>query len=156
MKKSIELLVTKLKAKLSGKVKCMYIGDCTVIPESSLPCIIVDPDKTETTIADNTRDIHSHSIVISLVIDARQYFNATPDKMVGTIFLMDTMEGEESSGGIDSHSILGVLRENLDLDTNRSISNITSIDYTTRNRTEDLITLEASVHLDIEYFVNRN
>lgn len=155
MKKSIELLKTKLEEKIKGKVKGIYIGDPTLLPESSLPCLIINPVKTDTETADNARDIHTHSMTISLVIDARQYFNATPDKMVGTIFLMDTMEGETSAGKIDSNSIMGVLRENLTLDTNRSIGNISSIDYTTRQRGTDLITLETALNLEISYIVTR-
>ena len=155
MKKSIELLKAKLEEKLKGSIKSIYTGDPHILPESVMPCIIVNPVRTDTEVADNARDVHTHSIAVSLVIDARQYFNATPDKMVGTEFLMTTMEGETSSGAIDSNSILGVLRENLTLDTNRSIGNISSVDYTTRQRTEDLITLEVVVSLDISYIVTR-
>ncbi len=155
MKKSIELLKAALELKMKGVCKAIYIGDCMLLPESSLPALIINPIKTETEIADNARDIHTHSITVSLVIDARQYFNATPDKMVGTVFLMDTMEGENISGAIDSNSIMGVLRENLTLDTNRNIENISTIDYTTRQRSEDLITLEASANLTISYTVTR-
>jgi len=156
MKKSIEKLQTILKAGLSGRVKNFYIGDPWIFPESVLPAIVIAPDNTETNIADNTRDMHTHNIIISLIIDARTYFNATPDKMVGTIFLMNTMEEEETSTpGIKSNTVLGILRENLNLDTNRFIENISSINYTTRRRTEELITLEATATLQIQFIVNR-
>lgn len=155
MKKSIDLLKNKLEAKMSGKIKAIYIGDPWLIPASSLPCLMIAPDKTESDIADNARDIHTHSIVISLIIDARQYFDATPAQMVGTNFLMETMGSEDSDGVPDSATILGVIRDNLNLDTNRFIRNVSSIDYTTRRRTEELITLEATAHLQIEQYVNR-
>lgn len=155
MKKSIEALQAVLKDKLSGTIKSFYIGDPAIFPDSAMPLLIINPVRTETTIIDNARDMHSHAVTISLVIDARQYFNATPDAMVGTIFLMDTMEGE-SSDAIDDSTVVGVLRSNLTLETNRFIDNISSIDYTTRQRTEDLITLEATSHLTIQYVVTRN
>ena len=155
MKKSIELLKTKLEAKLKGKVKGFYIGDPWIIPESLMPAIMISPDRTETNILDNQRDTHNHYVDVSLIIDARQFFDATPDKMVGTVFLMDTMEAEMSDGTIDPASILGVLRDNLDIGTNRFIRNISSIDYTVRRRTEELITLEVVAHLQIEYLINR-
>jgi len=154
MKKSIELLKAKLEEKVKGAVKSIYIGDPYIIPNSAMPCLIINPVNTEASVADNARDLYAHDITISLVIDARQYFNATPDKMVGMVFLMDTMEGE-TSGSINDDSIIGVLRGNLTLDTNRFIDNISSIDYTTRQRTEDLITLEATSHLTINYIVTR-
>jgi len=155
MKKSIELLKTKLEEKVKGIIKSIYIGDPVYIPDSCLPCIVINPMSTEVTVADSARDMHSHSIDISIVIDARQYFNATPDKMVGTEFLMKTMEGELSSGDIDPNSVVGVLRDNLTLASNRSIANISSVDYTTRKRTDELITLETSAHIEIQYIVNR-
>lgn len=155
MKKSLEILKTRLEPRLKGKVKAFFIGDPPIIPESYLPCIVLNPTRTETDIVDNGRDLHKHNIDIHIVIDARQYFDATPEKMVGSIFLMETMENEDVNGNIDSNSILGVLRDNLDLGTNRYIENISAIDYTVRKRTEDLITLEAILHLEIHYIINR-
>lgn len=148
MLKSIELIKTKLEAKLSGKIRNFYIGDPWIIPTSSLPCIIINPISTETDFADNARDVHIHTIEISLVIDARQYFNKTPNEMVGTRFLVETMEKEDSLGNIDATTICDILRSNLDLGTNRFIDNISNIDYTIRKRTEDLITLEAVARLN--------
>lgn len=154
MKRSITLLKAKLSEKVLGLIKNIYIGDPYIIPNSVMPCLIINPVNTEASVADNARDMYAHDITISLVIDARQYFNATPDKMVGTDFLMTTMEGE-TSGSINEDSVIGVLRNNLTLDTNRFIDNISSIDYTTRQRSDDLITLEATCHLIINYFVTR-
>lgn len=155
MRKSITLLKEKFKDKLSGKVKAIYIGDPWILPTSSLPCLMIAPDRTESDIADNARDIHTHHIVISLIIDARQYFNATPDKMVGTDFLMKTMGEEDSTGTPENATILGVIRDNLNLDTNRFIQNVSSVDYTTRRRTDDLITLEALAKIAVESYVAR-
>ena len=155
MKKSILLLKAKLEAELSGKIKAFYIGDPFIIPESLMQCIMINPIRTETNIIDNQRDSHSHSIEVSLIVDARQYFDATPENMVGTLFLMETMEGETSAGVIDAPTILGVLRRNLDLGSNRFIQNISAIDYTVRRRTEELITLESVASLQIEFIVNR-
>lgn len=155
MKKSINILKTKLEAEMKGKVKAFYIGDPNIIPESLLPCIMINPIQTETNVLDNQRDSHVHNIEVSLIIDARQYFDATPEQMVGTEFLMETMEGETSSGTIDEITILSVLRKNLDLGSNRFIQNISTIDYTVRRRTEELITLEAVASLQIEYIINR-
>ena len=154
MKKSIDLLKTALEGKIKGLVSAIYIGDPYILPDAVMPCLIINPVKTETSVFDNARDMHSHDVTISLVIDARQYFNATPDKMVGTEFLMNTMEGE-TSGSINANSVIGILRSNLTLDTNRFIDNISTVDYTTRRRTEDLITLEAIATLTIQYVVTR-
>ena len=151
---SVLSLKNILENKLKGSIHNFFVGDPYILPDSAMPCLIINPVKTETSVFDNVRDMHSHDVTISLVIDARQYFNATPDKMVGTEFLMNTMEGE-TSGSINANSIIGILRSNLTLDTNRFIDNISTVDYTTRRRTEDLITLEAIATLTIQYIVTR-
>lgn len=141
---------------MSGAVKSFYTGDPYIIPSSLMPTLLLVPVRTDTDVADNQRDIHIHFIDIALVIDAKKYIGMNPDEMVGTSFLMDTMEGELTDGTLDPNSILGILRKNLNnLGTNRFIQNIEAIDYTVRKRTEDLITLEAVMHIAIEYIVNR-
>jgi len=154
MKKSIEKLREKLKAQLKD-IKNIYIGDPILIPASCLPCISIDPVKTETNIIDNQRDSHIHYISVALIIDARQYFGKNPKEMVGTSYLMEKMEEEDADGNIKENTILGVLRDNLTLESNRTIQNISTIDYTVRRRSEELITLEAVANLQIEYIVNR-
>jgi hypothetical protein len=155
MKKTIQKLKTVLESGLKGKVKGFYIGDPWLFPESVMPCIVIAPIRTEVDALDNQRDKYLHIINVSLIVDARQYFDATPNTMVGTIFLMDTMEGETAAGAIDNKSILGLVRANLNLESNRFIENISNVDYTVRRRSEELITLECSVELQITYAVNR-
>lgn len=155
MNKSIEIIKKILEDTLKGKIKYFFIGDPYIINENALPCIIINPVKTDTNIIDNQRDIHTHSIDIVLVIDAKTYINATPEKMTGSIIMMEIMEKELVNGSIDTSSILGILRNNIDLGTNRYIENINSIDYTVRKRSEQQITLEAMLHFQISYIINR-
>lgn len=155
MQTTIALIKTLLESSLKGRIKNFYIGDPIIIPESSMPCISISPNATAVDVADNVRDIRTHTIDIALIIDARQYFNKTPNEMVGTTFLMELMSKENSDGTIDPSSILGIIRDNLTLSTNRFMGNEVSIDYTTRRRTEDLITLEAVATIRAEHISNR-
>jgi len=155
METTINKLKTLLQSKLTGPISSFYIGDPILLPESAMPCIAISPNKSDITVADNQRDNREHTIDIALIIDARQYFNATPDKMVGTSFLMEMMEKENADLTINSNTILGLLRENLSLSTNRSIIDISTIDYTTRRRTTDLITLEAVLTVVVTLISNR-
>lgn len=155
MKTSINLIKTQLESKLKGKIKSFYIGDPILIPESAMPCISISPNNTQTSVMDNQRDGRVHIIDIALIIDARKYFNATPNEMVGTSFLLETMSEEDTDGTINDSTILGVVRNNLTLGTNRFITNITSINYSTRRRTEDLVTLEAILTLEVTQISNR-
>jgi len=155
MDKTITLLMTLLKSKLEGEIKSFYVGDPIMIPDSAMPCISISPDNSVITVADNQRDVRTHKIQISLIADARKYFNKTPNEMVGTTFLTETMSKEDSDGTINANSILGVIRDNLTLSTNRFVSNEVNIDYTTRRRTEDLITIEAVLTVEVQHFSNR-
>ncbi|MFA6325313.1 MAG: hypothetical protein WCX46_03770 [Candidatus Paceibacterota bacterium] len=154
MKETILLIKTLLSAGMKGIVKYIYIGDPILIPTSCLPALIINPLRTDVSKFDNTRDKHNHTINIALVIDAKQYLNATPDKMIGSDFLMTTMGGE-LSGALDTKTILSIIRKNLNLGTNRIILENTSVDYTVRKRTDDLITLEAVATIIVTHIINR-
>ena len=155
MDKTINLVVELLKVKLRERIKTFYIGDPILIPESAMPCISVSPESSNINVADNQRDLRTHKLQIAIIIDARKYFNTAPTEMVGTKFLTELMSKELDDGSIEPSSILGIIRDNLTLSTNRSVSNEVNIDYTTRRRTEDLITLEAIMTLEINHFSNR-
>lgn len=155
MDKTISLLSALLKAKLAGKIKGFYVGDPILIPESAMPCISISPETSNANIADNQRDVRTHRIQIALILDARKYFNAEPQTMVGTTFLTETMSKELTDGSIDPNSILGIIRDNLTISSNRFVSNEVVIDYTTRRRTEDLITIEAIMTIEVQHISNR-
>ena len=155
MDKTIILLKEILKAKLGGKIKSFYIGDPILIPDSMMPCIYIAPSSSTISIADNQRDSRMHKIEIAIVIDARKFFGSTPNEMIGTTFLMEIMSKENTDGTIDDTTILGVIRDNMQLSLNRFVVGSVSIDYTTRRRTDDLITLESILTLEIEHISNR-
>lgn len=155
MKASINLIKTQLESKLKGKIKSFYVGDPIYIPESAMPCISISPNNTQTEMMDNQRDGRIHTIDVALIVDARKYFGKMPNEMVGTSYLLETMAEEDADGTINDSTILGVIRSNLSLGTNRIITNVTSIDYSTRRRTEDLVTLEAILTLEVTQISNR-
>ena len=155
MDKTISLLKEALKAKLGGKIKSWYVGDPVLIPDSAMPCIAISPNSSEISIADNQRDNRTHKIDISVIVDARQYFGSTPLEMVGTTFLMETMSKENTDGTIDAATVLGVIRDNMQLSTNRFMTGSVTIDYTTRRRTEDLITIESICTIEITHISSR-
>ena len=155
MDKTISLLKEALKAKLGGKIKSWYVGDPVLIPDSAMPCITISPNSSAITVADNQRDNRTHKIDISVIVDARQYFGSTPLEMVGTTFLMETMSKENTDGTIDAATVLGVIRDNMQLSTNRFMTGSVTIDYTTRRRTEDLITIESICTIEITHISSR-
>ncbi len=155
----MKLVLNKLKdlfeANLKGVVKGVFLGDPILIPESYMPCLIIDPVKSEIDIADNARDFYTHQIDIKLVQNALTQIDKVPSEAVGTTYLVDTMEGEDSNGDLLSTSIVGILRDNMTVATNIFLENTLSVDYGINKRTSDFITIEGSVRIEIKRLRNR-
>lgn len=158
------ITLTKLKDIIrtnigTGKVKKVFIGDPAMIPESQLPCIAIVPVSTETNVADTGRDKNTFNIDIVAIENIKNYFGKTPDEMIGIKALVDIMEERNSSGTLQSDTVLYQLRDNLTLGDNWQIDNLSTIEYSRagegRPRPEQLITIEASIRLTITRFRNR-
>lgn len=144
-----------LKEALQGKVKYFFIDDPNLLPQGALPCLAITPVSTDTDIADTGRDIHTRTIDIFLIINAKDELNKFSEEMVGTEFLCDIMEGEDENGNLKDYTVLYVLRKNLDLGNNWMIQNISAVDYGLRERPEQGITKEASVRVTVARISNR-
>lgn len=70
------------------EVKAIYFGDPGLIPQSLYPCVTVegvdDDPESETTNSDR----RLHRIVVSLHIDAREYYDTTVDEAKGDRMLI--------------------------------------------------------------------
>jgi len=143
----------------TGKVKKIFIGDPYMIPTSQLPCVAVVPVLTGVDVADNTRDANIFEIDIVGIENIKSYFGEKLDEMVGVKALINIMEERNSSGTLQSDTVLYQLRDNLQLGNNWQINNIAGIEYSRigegRPRPEQLITIEASIRITITRFNNR-
>ena len=144
-----------LKESLKGKVKYFFIDDPNLIPQGALPCLAITPVSTDTDIADTGRDIHTRTIDIFLIINAKDELNKFGKEMVGTQFLCDIMEGEDENGNLKDYTVLYTLRKNLNLGNNWMIQNISAVDYGLRSRPEQGITKEASIRITVARISNR-
>ena len=145
-----------LKDSLKGKIKYFFIDDPNLIPQGALPCIAITPVSTDTDIADTGRDVHTRTIDIFLIINAKDELNKFAKEVVGTQFLCDIMEGEDENGNLKDYTILYILRKNLDLGDNWMIQNVSSVDYGMRERPEQGLTKEASIRIMVARISTRS
>jgi len=145
-----------LKDSLKGKIKYFFIDDPNLIPQGALPCIAITPVSTDTDIADTGRDVHTRTIDIFLIINAKDELNKFAKEVVGTQFLCDIMEGEDENGNLKNYTILYILRKNLDLGDNWMIQNVSSVDYGMRERPEQGLTKEASIRIMVARISTRS
>ena len=133
MDRIIDKIVALLTAnvKTSRGIKAIYKGDIFLIPEVSIPAIMVSPDQTTTTTATNTQDYNIFTINVTVVLDARTYFNTSPTEFTGLFIAAQIMEERESdtSNEPKADTILKTIRSELDSDTDFSLRADPTIDY---------------------------
>lgn len=133
MDRLIDRIVALLEAnvKAQREIKAVYKGDIFLIPKSSIPAIMVSPNRTEVRTAQNTQDFNIFTIDITVVLDARDYFNTSPDEFTGLFVAAQIME-ERKAGNSNqpkADTILQTVRSLLDDDSDYSLRADCQIDY---------------------------
>jgi len=119
----IEKIFSNVRAVLNEEViKTIFYGDPLFIAKDDLPCLIGSKDVTEVDDASNAEDYHRMTIVLTLVVDIRQFFDDTPKNIhVGFQRLYDMMEGRNSNYTLKSTSLIDIMRKNHDLGNNANL-----------------------------------
>lgn len=150
------ILIKKLLETTFGSViKSYFIDDLNLIPASALPCLAVSPVSTDISLADVARDLYTYTIDVILIINAMDEINKIGKEIVGTKFLTETMEKMNTDGSVNESTILYTLRKNLTLGSNWYIGNVKKIDYSLKVRSDQLITKEAAMQIQVLRIVNR-
>ena len=155
MYQSIIKIRDKVKAALGNQIKTYFLDDPRLIAISSLPCISVVPIRTDIDIADTERDVYRYTIDVYLIINALTQLDSPKQEMVGMQYLTKMMEEKEFDGSLKANTILDALRNDMTIDDNWYIENISSIDYTVRVRSEQSVTLESWARITVVRFINR-
>jgi hypothetical protein len=74
------------------ELKAVYFGDPGIIPQSLYPCAVVVPDVTDPTSQSTGWDQRTIDIDIGLLLDAREYFDASVDEANGDRMLVRASE----------------------------------------------------------------
>jgi len=147
-------VLLKIKEKLEGKfggIKHIFIEDPNVIPTSSMPCIAVDPRSTSIDIADTGRDLFEYTIDIILIMDITRELGKPGNEVVGNKFLTTTMEGMDANNKLKKNTIISIIRENLELEKNLKIGNVSDISYGPEVR-QQAVTKEAKITIIVQKF----
>lgn len=144
-----------LERSFGSKIRSYFIEDPNLIPMSALPCLAVSPVSTNIDLADSGRDLFTYTINVILIINAINELEKVEKEIVGTKFLIETMEERDSSGNLEINTIAYILRKNLDLGTNWYIGNVKSIEYGLKIRPEQGLTKEASMRIEVIQITTR-
>ena len=152
----IKKILDNIDAADGGAIKTYFHGDPLFVAKDDLPCLIGAKDTTEIGDFSNASDYHRMTIVLTLVIDIRQFFDETPKNIhVGFQKLYDIIEGRESNFTLKSTSLSDILRKNHNLGNNANIDLEVpmNIDYgfTVGKRGEETWAQEANIRLSV-YF----
>lgn len=73
-------------------VEAVYWGDPGVIPVNSYPCFLVQPTRDSPDIETTGYEVRDLEVMVTLLIDAREFFDATPLEATGDRALVQVME----------------------------------------------------------------
>ena len=152
----LEKIITLINADDNAEIKTFFYGDPIFIAKSDLPCLIASKDITEIGDASNAEDYHKMTIVLTLVIDIRKFFDETPKNIhVGFQKLYDMFEGRDADYTLKSTSIVDILRKNHNLTNNANIDMevpmIVDYGFTIGKRGENTWAQEANLSFNV-YF----
>jgi hypothetical protein len=152
MDRLIDRIVALLEAnvKTPRGIKAVYKGDIFLIPKSSIPAIMVSPNRTEVRTAQNTQDFNVFTIDITVVLDARDYFNTSPTEFTGLFTAALIMEERVSgtSNKPKSDTILHTIRSLFDDDSDYSLKADCQIDYLFSDQRE-FPTVEGNMQIQV-------
>ena len=75
------------------EIESIYFGDIGVLPVDAYPCFTVMPVRDTPNSETTSYEIRDLSILVTLLIDARAYFNASVDEAEGDRLMVQVIEG---------------------------------------------------------------
>lgn len=129
--------------------KAFYYGDPVLIPESLMPCIIVDTAESTDELGATQFDDVSTTVIVKVIFNKKDDFDAGPEKALSKQKVEFFTEGrDKTTGEYFPFSVKGILRTAITLDS--GATNFTSsVDYDVIIRPEDTITQEAHIRFNI-------
>lgn len=111
-------------------IEAVYFGDPGIIPVNSYPCFTVQPERDEPRSETTGYEIRDLNITITLLIDSREYFDATP---------------LEASGDREMVRVMQNLRRWLRRTANRQLDGMTGVREVAVDATDYIIQVRDSV-----------
>ena len=141
--------------------KEQYYGDPVRVPASNLPALIISKVSTKIEHLSNVQDQHSIEIVLTVITDIRADLSDYTNIVAGINTLYNLIEGRNADYTLKSSSILGILRDNLEVDLANNLrtdlKTITVADYgmSINKRTADGWAMESQIKFTAYFVQNR-
>ncbi len=136
-------ILDMLKANMADEFKAIYYGDPVKIPQSLMPCIIVDTLTTQNELGPTQFDKVTTRVIIKLVFNKKDDFNGSPDEALTKEKCEFYMEGrDKETGKYIPASVQGILRTHLGVEDGAPGFDST-INYDIIIRPEESLTQEA-------------
>ena len=106
-------IITILKDNLgSAHFKEYYIGDPLAIPQSKLPCVVVEVERSTSEAGPTGMDQLRFFVVIKLIYNKKKSFGKKPDQVAGYRELRYLAQGVDTSDSeVSQSSVVGILRK---------------------------------------------
>lgn len=150
-KDSLMRIMELCRTTFQGRFTSFYEGDPIMIPDASMPCIIIEKVKGNVTVknAPTGTDAVSEQIVIKLVLNKANDFGASDDFDMTERKLRRYVEARDpTTGYFMSNTLMYVLRTNITLGESVIDSDV-DVAYDLQPRPEKLVTSEAKVTIVI-------
>ena len=155
----IQCYLDLIKEKTTN-IKAFYNGIVGEIPSSMLPAIMISIEKTEAEEMSNVEDEHRISLVLTYISDIRPTldFSALVSKFNE---VLDALAGRQSNYSLKTTSILYILRNNLNIDTDNNLrTDVRSFSVMTPNeiasgRWPGNFNVEGSIRFNAHYIQER-
>lgn len=142
-----------LRDNLQEHFKAIYYGDPVKIPESLMPCLIVDPINTANELGPTGHDDMTTQVMVKIVFNKKDDFNAGPKEALTKQKVEYFAEGRDKDTGLYlPNTVQGVLRKNITVQNDAS-QFTDSINYDVILRPEETITQEAHITLIISSII---
>ena len=134
-----ERILANIVDKMGSNFKEFFYGDPFAIPESQLPCIIVDPDKTHSELGPTGMDRITQTITVKVVLNKRDDFGGDTSVSITKKKLVQYMEARDNTTKqYIPETIMGIVRTYMTLSRQDTedlmIESVSDIEYGTTNR----------------------
>ena len=152
IKKYADLIQSK-----TNSFKRIYYGDPIRISASELPALVITKNDTMVENFSNTEDKHTIRLNFTIVADVRNTIGEDPTMVRGINNLYDLMEGRKDDYTLKSNCLVGILRNNVEIDPAQNLrtdlSGFTKVDYgmTIDKRGENSFAMEGVVEINANF-----
>jgi len=151
----VDIIVELLRDNLGDAFfKEFYNGDPELIGLSSMPCVTVKLENTDTTSISTAQDLERHTVLIKLVASKRNEFNKSANEVTIERTLRQYAAGRDfSTNRIADTTVVGILRKNYSMGEKTHGQVVFSTAYpegTARGFNAEGLTAEAHIRMQID------